>query len=84
MHHAHAFRHILDAAAESSSDSRDICRNSTTGATGEGSNCDSNGRASSDGDEGGVSGGRKLKRLGSKAGGRDEYARHGDGGGGKM
>ena len=84
MHHAHVFRHILDAAAESSSDSRDICRNSTTGATGEGSNCDSNGRASSDGAYDGVSGSRKLKRMGRKAGGGAEYARHGDGDGGKM
>ena len=55
-----------------------------SGATGKGSDYGKNGRATSEGAEVGVSGGRKLKRLGSMAGGGDEYARHGDGGGGKM
>ena len=83
-HQTETCRHISRAGIAQSSDSRPTGRKSATGATGEGSKYGSNGRASSEGDEGGVSGGRKLKRLGSTAGGRDEYARHGDGGGGKM
>ena len=43
-----------------------------------------NGRANSEGAESGVSGGRKLKRLESTAGGGGEYARHNDGGGGDV
>ena len=54
-----------------------------SGATGEGSDYGKNGRATSEGAESGVSGGRKLKRLGSTAEGGGEYARHNDGGGGR-
>ena len=54
-----------------------------SGATGKGSDYGKNGRATSEGAEGGVSGCRKLKHLGSTAGGGGENARHSDGGGGR-
>ena len=83
-HQTNACRHITKAGIAWTSDCGAVGWNSATGAAGEGGDCGSNGRATSEGAEVGVSGGRKLKRLGSTAGGGDEYARHGDGGGGKM
>ena len=54
-----------------------------TCAAGEGSDCGKNARATSDGAESGVSGVKKLKHVGSTAGGRGEYARHTHGGSGR-
>ena len=54
-----------------------------SGATGQGSDYGKTGRATCEGAEGGISRGRKLKRLGYTAEGGDEYARHNDGGGGR-
>ena len=58
-HQANACRHISNAGLARSSDSRAIGRNSATGATGEGGDCGNNGRATSEGAESCVSGGRK-------------------------
>ena len=82
-HQTNTCKHISKAGSARSSDSRAISRNSATGATGEGGDYGNNGRATAEEAEGGVSGCRKLKHLGSTAGGGGENARHSDGGGGR-
>ena len=82
-HQTNTCKHISKAGSARSSDSRAIGRNSATGATGEGGDYGNDGRATADEAEGGASGCRKLKHLGSTAGGGGENARHSDGGGGR-
>ena len=82
-HQTNTCKHISKAGSARSSDSRAIGRNSATGATGEGGDYGNNGRATAEEAEGGVSGCRKLKHLGSTARGGGENARHSDGGGGR-